>query len=174
MYGRGERTDRPKIRPTSVEASGYMHARPATSEARISSTRTIITLYNIINMSDHENFAKRRKVRKGTQSCWECRRRKVRCIFSISTNTVCDHCARRGTPCVSQEMCEEPSSNVKTPLESRIGRIEELLAQHEVARDVREPVLNRPRSVSFDDGLDATVSTTSHEAGVQVNFSWRC
>lgn len=51
--------------------------------------------------------AKRRKVRKGTQSCWECKRRKVRCIFS-SPATICNNCQRRKTICISQELPDIP------------------------------------------------------------------
>ncbi|KAL6232448.1 hypothetical protein BDW75DRAFT_19720 [Aspergillus navahoensis] len=52
--------------------------------------------------------AKRRKVRKGTHSCWECKRRKMKCrfdprIFSAS----CNGCRRRGSPCISQEFPED-------------------------------------------------------------------
>lgn len=48
---------------------------------------------------------KQRKVRKGTRSCWECKRRKVRCSFSVASDnsTVCVACRRRRTPCVGQE-----------------------------------------------------------------------
>lgn len=45
---------------------------------------------------------KRRKVRKGTHSCHECRRRKVKCIYATPDNIVCIVCERRGTKCVSQ------------------------------------------------------------------------
>lgn len=56
-----------------------------------------------------EPAAKRRKVRKvrkGTHSCWECRRRKVKCIFASSEAAACITCDRRGTECVSQEDLE--------------------------------------------------------------------
>ncbi|KAF1956827.1 hypothetical protein CC80DRAFT_412943 [Byssothecium circinans] len=53
---------------------------------------------------ENSSESKRRKVRKGTQSCWECRRRKVRCIFTVPTNPICNNCTRRGTPCISQEL----------------------------------------------------------------------
>ncbi|KAH9843463.1 Zn2/Cys6 DNA-binding protein [Teratosphaeria destructans] len=46
----------------------------------------------------------RRKVRKGTKSCWECRRRKMKCVYApLSTGTVCCGCQRRGSECVSQK-----------------------------------------------------------------------
>ncbi|KAF2668135.1 putative Zn(II)2Cys6 transcription factor [Microthyrium microscopicum] len=48
-----------------------------------------------------EAIARRRKVRKGTHSCWECRNRKVKCNFALH-HDVCIPCRRRGTKCVSQ------------------------------------------------------------------------
>ncbi|KAM0513556.1 hypothetical protein ACHAPE_007820 [Trichoderma viride] len=46
---------------------------------------------------------KRRKIRKGTQSCWECKRRKIRCTFAAPTESVCDGCRSRRVKCLSQE-----------------------------------------------------------------------
>ncbi|CRG91333.1 hypothetical protein PISL3812_08381 [Talaromyces islandicus] len=76
--------------------------------------------------------AKRRKVRKGTQSCWECKRRKVRCIFASDANTICDNCRRRGTACISQELPDQPATLVNSNqqvIEARLGRVEELVEQ---------------------------------------------
>lgn len=51
---------------------------------------------------------KRRKVRKGTKSCWECKRRKIRCIFDeAGSATSCQECRQRGATCVSQENPEQ-------------------------------------------------------------------
>lgn len=50
---------------------------------------------------------KRRKVRKGTQSCWECKRRKTRCSFATPTEAICDGCRSRRTKCISQEFCDD-------------------------------------------------------------------
>ncbi|CAI6099244.1 unnamed protein product [Clonostachys chloroleuca] len=46
---------------------------------------------------------KRRKIRKGTQSCWECKRRKIRCTFATPAENTCDGCRSRRTKCISQE-----------------------------------------------------------------------
>ncbi|KAL4744339.1 hypothetical protein BDW72DRAFT_188761 [Aspergillus terricola var. indicus] len=46
---------------------------------------------------------KRRKIRKGTTSCWECKRRKVRCSLVDSPDGVCKACQRRGTKCLTQD-----------------------------------------------------------------------
>ncbi|KAL2844116.1 hypothetical protein BJY01DRAFT_190654 [Aspergillus pseudoustus] len=47
-----------------------------------------------------------RKVRKGTHSCRECRRRKVRCTFASARDTICITCHRRGTQCISQGIAD--------------------------------------------------------------------
>jgi hypothetical protein len=57
-----------------------------------------------MNVDSDEQAAKRRKVRKGTHSCWECKRRKVKCIFSSQDESICITCRRRGTTCISQEI----------------------------------------------------------------------
>ncbi|KAI8625762.1 hypothetical protein F5Y19DRAFT_488933 [Xylariaceae sp. FL1651] len=54
-----------------------------------------------------EALPKRRKVRKGTQSCWECKRRKIRCTFAAPTESICDGCRSRRTKCVGQEFHDE-------------------------------------------------------------------
>ncbi|KAK0657628.1 hypothetical protein B0T16DRAFT_402194 [Cercophora newfieldiana] len=58
-----------------------------------------------------EPALKRRKLRKGTQSCWECKRRKTRCTFVSPRESVCDGCRSREVQCVSQEFCEENEEN---------------------------------------------------------------
>ncbi|KAF3384914.1 putative transcription factor gsfR1 [Penicillium rolfsii] len=74
--------------------------------------------------------AKRRKVRKGTQSCWECKRRKVRCIFGSPESIICDNCRRRRTSCISQEYPDQqPPSAINDPIEARLGRVEALVKQ---------------------------------------------
>jgi hypothetical protein len=74
---------------------------------------------------------KRRKVRKGTRSCWECKRRKIRCNFNSAADAVCIGCQRRGTHCVSQEYPEEPSRPVEKghQIGDRIVRVEALVEQ---------------------------------------------
>ncbi|KAL4735934.1 hypothetical protein BDV11DRAFT_208043 [Aspergillus similis] len=55
-----------------------------------------------MNGLSDEATARVRKVRKGTHSCRDCRRRKVKCIFASTTDSTCVVCRRRGTRCVSQ------------------------------------------------------------------------
>ncbi|THC92573.1 hypothetical protein EYZ11_007936 [Aspergillus tanneri] len=67
---------------------------------------------------------KRRKIRKGTSSCWECKRRKIRCTFGPTLDNICVGCQRRGTRCLSQEFPEEAC-----PPRDRFGRIEARIDQ---------------------------------------------
>lgn len=73
----------------------------------------------------------RRKVRKGTRSCWECRGRKVKCLFITSgaNDAVCEGCIIRGTRCVSQELPEHPLARVdrRIQMRNRMVRVEQLL-----------------------------------------------
>ncbi|KAJ6133990.1 hypothetical protein N7523_000312 [Penicillium sp. IBT 18751x] len=65
---------------------------------------------------------KRRKVRKGTHSCWECKRRKMKCRFDPRiSSTCCNGCRRRGSPCISQEFPEDDLENVLMNIESASG-----------------------------------------------------
>jgi hypothetical protein len=88
-----------------------------------------------MSSTDYDNGgtpeAKRRKVRKGTRSCWECRRRKLKCIFMTAMDTRCINCQRRGTRCVGQEFPEDLSVPMVDKLEigHRMGKVEDLLGQ---------------------------------------------
>lgn len=74
---------------------------------------------------------KRRKVRKGTRSCWECRRRKMKCIFSSPADTICVSCKRRGAKCVDQQFPEHISTPLDRSLQmgDRVVRVEALVEQ---------------------------------------------
>jgi hypothetical protein len=74
--------------------------------------------------------AKQKKLRKGTQSCWECKRRKMRCAFASPSDAICVACERRGTLCASQEVAEkEPPVGGDQPIGEKLSRIGELLEQ---------------------------------------------
>jgi len=82
---------------------------------------------------ESESASKRRKIRKGTRSCWECKRRKLRCLFEHGspTNAICIGCRRRGTTCVSQEFPEEVSAPVEKArhISDRVVRVEDQLEE---------------------------------------------
>ncbi|KAL4949848.1 hypothetical protein BDW69DRAFT_202547 [Aspergillus filifer] len=73
----------------------------------------------------------RKKVRRGTRSCWECKRRKMKCVFERPNDAVCVGCHRRWTQCVSQEFPEQLSAPVDTTrqLRDRLRRVESRLNQ---------------------------------------------
>ncbi|OAA76106.1 C6 zinc finger domain containing protein [Akanthomyces lecanii RCEF 1005] len=68
---------------------------------------------------------KKRKVRKGTQSCWECKRRKIRCTFASSTDAVCDGCKSRQTKCIGQEYQDDPAPASRKA--DRLKRMESII-----------------------------------------------
>ncbi|KAF2868787.1 hypothetical protein BDV95DRAFT_499682 [Massariosphaeria phaeospora] len=69
----------------------------------------------------------KRQVRRGTHSCWECKRRKTRCIFAKPSEAVCVGCRSRRTKCISQ-MFDEDLSAVRGQAD-RLERIESLATQ---------------------------------------------
>ncbi|KAH6679948.1 hypothetical protein F5X68DRAFT_234468 [Plectosphaerella plurivora] len=77
---------------------------------------------------------KPRQVRKGTRSCWECRRRKIRCKFDEAVSSdVCRGCRRRGAACVGQELSEETSrkrqQETAQDATGRLRRLESLVGK---------------------------------------------
>lgn len=73
---------------------------------------------------------KRRKLRKGTRSGWECKWHKAWYTFAAATKDVCEACRRRGTDCVSQEYAEQsPPKGSNTHLVDRLGRVESLVGR---------------------------------------------
>ncbi|KAF7555320.1 hypothetical protein G7046_g6584 [Stylonectria norvegica] len=78
---------------------------------------------------------RRRSVRKGTRSCWQCKRRKIRCSFLTPSDSECIGCRRRGAICVSQDNPEEiaiaaSSLGGRGPyVGDRIVRVEALIEQ---------------------------------------------
>ena len=55
-----------------------------------------------------ESEPKRRKIRKGTKSCWGCKKRKMKCVYAnpsspADADAICIGCQQRGSKCVSQE-----------------------------------------------------------------------
>ncbi|KAH6641241.1 hypothetical protein F5144DRAFT_618823 [Chaetomium tenue] len=84
-------------------------------------------------LAEHEAERPRKKVRKGTRSCWECKRRKVRCVFAAPEDTICNPCKRRGMACVSQELPDVPQPAIpsinsnQVELHDRLGRMEALV-----------------------------------------------
>jgi len=77
----------------------------------------------------HGAPTRRKKVRKGTRSCWECKRRKIRCIFASAGADTCIGCQRRRAPCVSQDLPEDlaPAKIGNRHLRERLARVEDVV-----------------------------------------------
>ncbi|KAI8634616.1 hypothetical protein F5Y19DRAFT_118846 [Xylariaceae sp. FL1651] len=96
---------------------------------------------------------KRRKIRKGTRSCWECKRRKNKCTWSRGEDN-CDSCHRRGTRCISQEFPEE---HVR-PEKGRSDRLDGARLQH-----VEALIEKLVREVGAKNGLEEHLELLSEE-----------
>ncbi|KAJ9139146.1 C6 zinc finger domain containing protein [Pleurostoma richardsiae] len=75
---------------------------------------------------------RKRSLRRGTHSCWACKRRKEKCSFD--DGDVCTGCLRRGTRCVSQHFADDDAqatanSATATGTGTRLQRIEDMIAQ---------------------------------------------
>ncbi|KAL7619831.1 hypothetical protein AAE478_010376 [Parahypoxylon ruwenzoriense] len=57
--------------------------------------------------AESESKVKPWKIRKGTRSCWERKRRKVRCTFASLSDAICVECQRRGANRLGQEHHED-------------------------------------------------------------------
>lgn len=83
------------------------------------------------SLESSEPPTKRRKVRKGTKSCWECRRRKIKCQFDNPDDINCIGCKQRGAVCRSQEFDDdnapEPGQRPDPPLTRRLDRLEQMM-----------------------------------------------
>lgn len=76
---------------------------------------------------------RKRSLRKGTHSCWACKRRKEKCSFDDGGD-VCTGCLRRGTKCISQHFADDDARetadvNPATATAARLQRIEDMVAQ---------------------------------------------
>ncbi|PSR90294.1 hypothetical protein BD289DRAFT_221325 [Coniella lustricola] len=114
-----------------------------------------------------EPAAKRRKVRKGTRSCWECRRRKIKCHFGSQDDVICIGCKQRGTICRSQEFDDdnapEPGQKSDPPLARRLDRLEQMM-ERIVDRIVPDEMAAASGPVSSQtDHARRSLSPSSHD-----------
>lgn len=110
-------------------------------------------------MDSLEPDSKRRKLRKGTRSCWDCKKRKVKCEYSLPSDEICISCRRRGSQCISQEFPEELShhdheNTNQGQLADRLLRVESLLSQLvKKVGDSSEPGVLTPSPTVHSDAL---------------------
>ena len=99
---------------------------------------------------------KRRKLRKGTMSCWECKRRKTRCTFTRPAEATCDGCRSRRTKCISQDFADEATATGRKA--DRLGRMETLVEQLAHRNGVSLSKERLESSVHYGESEDRTVS----------------
>ena len=100
-----------------------------------------------------------KKMRKGTHSCFECRRRKIRCIFSSDNPNVCSECFARGSKCLGQEEADVDVAALdnRKNLRERVAKLEALVE-----------TLSQDRSEVGRKTIRDTIGTPSHPES-QVN-----
>ncbi|KAJ0107301.1 hypothetical protein J7T55_015766 [Diaporthe amygdali] len=116
----------------------------------------------MVNLRNHDDdteqspTVKRRKIRKGTQSCWECKRRKIRCTFATPNDSICDGCRSRRVKCIGQEFDDGDVSAAKktggmSRKETAVGRVSKkgtdlITLQDHGGEDTRQKGMGIPRS----------------------------
>ncbi|KAM0247910.1 hypothetical protein ACHAQJ_009657 [Trichoderma viride] len=105
-----------------------------------------------------------RKIRKGTRSCWECKRRKIKCTFPSGNTATCVWCLSHGSACVSQQYKDDGSDHSRSqPMEERMLRVENLLER------VLEKLETRDRDRCTDtEGTPDLVITADDSIGIDV------
>ncbi|MCJ1411310.1 hypothetical protein MMC19_005398 [Ptychographa xylographoides] len=79
-------------------------------------------------MSSGSEDRPRKRMRKGTRSCLECRRRKIRCVFQ-SDAIICNGCRPRGSTCLDQEFTDTQSLEKRKNMRERVGQLEGMIGQ---------------------------------------------
>ncbi|KAL6900486.1 hypothetical protein GGI43DRAFT_405535 [Trichoderma evansii] len=135
---------------------------------------------------DSLSHLKLRKIRKGTRSCWECKRRKIRCTFTNGNSTTCVWCLSHGSACVSQQYQDDSSDQSRSQnMEERMLRVEGLLervlekletgARHTQITEPSEHATTTEDSIGIDvintDSISAP-SSTSNVVSVFHNASF--
>ncbi|KAI1323436.1 hypothetical protein F5Y16DRAFT_383792 [Xylariaceae sp. FL0255] len=108
-----------------------------------------------------------KKFRKGTKSCKECRRRKIRCTWQTEDDFSCDGCLARGLSCRLQEPALDHNSSSTEPAAAasrdEILRLEQKLEQVTGRVLLLEKAAQRTSSslgVGYESSPDKQASTT--------------
>ncbi|KAI1923053.1 hypothetical protein LOZ52_001207 [Ophidiomyces ophidiicola] len=113
---------------------------------------------------DHELETTRKKMRKGTKSCVECRRRKIRCTFSAVRPDRCNECFSRGFRCIDQEHAPVRSSKSQYQGTEQVYSLRERVAILENTLDTVLKKLDKvdgKRMDSISPGTPVTISADS-------------
>ncbi|TDZ13952.1 Dehydrocurvularin biosynthesis regulator [Colletotrichum spinosum] len=119
---------------------------------------------------DQVRSRKKRKVRKGTKSCWECKRRKIRCEFSSQSDDVCVGCQRRGTSCLTQEY--DDANNDPQTLDKHKDMEEKLRRAEGLIDRMMEAAAHLTPSTAPPSHTPTTPATSAASRGSQAVNHW--
>lgn len=113
-----------------------------------------------------------KRLRLGTRSCAECRRRKVRCIFNPGSQT-CKECILHSSQCISQQMqrVQTPQSKKQDDLEKRLKDMEAMIRQLYDTSDLDTESSSLPGSRRNAAQIVDAVGTLSPESGISEQAS---
>ncbi|KAI9372205.1 major facilitator superfamily domain-containing protein [Aspergillus egyptiacus] len=92
-------------------------------------------------------------LRKGTRSCTECRRRKVRCVRIPEDAPTCRQCTERNTTCLAQTTSSRPRQAARLPSRYRITQLESQVNQLTKIVTGLEVKLGGKPSIPLEQGL---------------------
>ncbi|PKY04122.1 hypothetical protein P168DRAFT_252931 [Aspergillus campestris IBT 28561] len=99
----------------------------------------------------HNNAA----LRKGTNSCTECRRRKVRCVRLFEGSASCRQCEERGSACMAQTSAHRPSRTPRLPSRYRISQLESQVSQlTRIVHSLESKIGGQPTHINRTPGDD--------------------
>ncbi|KAI4131373.1 MAG: hypothetical protein LQ338_001258 [Usnochroma carphineum] len=80
--------------------------------------------------SEASDYNPRKRMRKGTHSCLECRRRKIRCIFEADATT-CNRCITKQLSCTEQEYGDAKAlgADKRKSMRERTSELEGMITQ---------------------------------------------
>lgn len=124
----------------------------------------------------------RKRMRKGTHSCFECRRRKIKCIFSPDNPNVCTECFARGSRCIDQESADnDVIVDHRKNLRERVARLESIIhtmleeksdnKAAEVLRDLGSISRVPPTPSSQGSPLNGDIPAVNNDVGVEHNHA---
>ncbi len=117
--------------------------------------------------SDHVQGPPRKKMRKGTKSCLECRRRKIKCTFEPGSTAVCQECYARGSTCIDQEHGDPQAAN-STAATDQTYSLRERVTQLE---GLVKEVLNRlPEGGDRSSSVSSSAAADTHSGNENWEF----
>lgn len=113
-----------------------------------------------------------KRLRLGTKSCLECRRRKVSCIFEPNT-TVCKRCFAHGSDCIPQKPAystnNAPAADIRD-MQQKLQGLEAMVRQlYDVLKEKPTSLNGEPLNIN---ALTTLQSSSSQEATPVTTASW--